>query len=62
MNNLNEQENIPNTSQPIVLTITAEELQAKIKERKERVRIRQQLCRSSQSSEKKQEVNCFGWL
>ena len=46
MNNLNEQENIPNPFQPIVLTITAEELQAEINAR-ERERIRKQLYRSS---------------
>ena len=54
MNNLNELENIPNPSQPVILPpfISAEDLQAKIKARRENARIRQQMSRSSQSSEK----------
>ena len=47
MNNLNEQDNIPNPSQP-VLPFTAEDL------KREKARIRKELSRNSQSDEKKQ--------
>ena len=37
MNNLNKQENIPNPSQPVILPITAEVLQAEINSRAARL-------------------------
>jgi hypothetical protein len=55
MNNLNEQQNILNPSQPVI-PFTAEDLQANINARKENARIRRQLSRSSQSSAKIQAV------
>ena len=48
MNNLNEQENIPNPSQPVILPFTAEDL------KRENARLRKQLSRSSQPEEKSQ--------